>query len=114
MQDASIGDMIRRKFQFIRSDLDERGRRRWAATEAMTLGRGGIAAVSRATGMARNTIRAGLDELRDPNALPSFRQRRVGGGRKSGEAVHPGLREALDSLIEPTAHGSPMNPLRWT
>lgn len=114
MQDASIGDMIRRKFRVIQSDLDERGRRRWAATEAMTLGRGGIATVSRATGMARNTIRAGLDELSDPNAPPSFRQRRAGGGRKSGEAMQPGLRAALDALIEPTAHGSPMNPLRWT
>lgn len=114
MQDASNIELIRRKYLLIQSDLDERGRRRWAATEAMTIGRGGITVVSLATGLARNTVRAGLHELTDPNALPSFRQRRIGGGRKSCEQTHVGLRAALDALIEPTAHGSPTNPLRWT
>ena len=28
--------------------------------------------------------------------------------------MQPGLQEALDRLIEPTARGSPTNPLRWT
>ena len=114
MQDAVDADGIRWKFEALSEDLDERGRRRWAAVEARSLGRGGIAVVSRATGMARGTVRAGLKELADPDPLPADRQRRTGGGRKSFGETQPGLRGALDALIEPSTRGSPMNPLRWT
>jgi hypothetical protein len=40
--------------------LDERGRRLFAASEANTAGYGGIAAVSRITGIAASTIGRGL------------------------------------------------------
>ena len=43
--------------------MDERVRRHWAATEAMALGWGGISAVAAATGLARNTVAAGVREL---------------------------------------------------
>lgn len=76
-------DSIRAKYLGLLGDLDERGRRRWAAVEARDLGRGGIAAVAAATGLSDRTIRTGLKELADPAAAPSHRQRRVGGGRKS-------------------------------
>ena len=114
MQDARLLDSIRAKYLGLLGDLDERGRRRWAAVEARDLGRGGIAAVAAATGLSDRTIRTGLKELADPAAAPSHRQRRVGGGRKSHAVTQPDLRGALDRLIEPTARGSPTNPLRWT
>jgi hypothetical protein len=114
MQDATIIDGIRVKYIELLDDLDERGRRRWAAVEARALGRGGITTVALATGLSDRTIRTGLKELDDPDALPGHRQRRSGGGRKSHATVQPGLRQALDRLIEPTARGSPTNPLRWT
>lgn len=114
MHDAAVIRAIAEKYIELLDDLDERGRRRWAAVEARALGRGGIAAVARATGMSDRTIRNGLKELDDPNALDGHRQRRSGGGRKSFAVVQPGLSEALDQLIEPTSRGSPMNPLRWT
>ena len=41
-------------------------------------------------------------------------ERRSGGGRKPHAVSQPGLQNALDRLIEPTARGSPTNPLRWT
>ena len=53
------------KFKALESELDERSRRRWAATEALALGRGGISAVAKATGMSRRTIRAGIRESQD-------------------------------------------------
>ena len=43
--------------------LDERSRRAVAAAAALTIGWGGIAAVSRATGLARQAIRLGIAEL---------------------------------------------------
>jgi hypothetical protein len=114
MHDATIVDAIEGKYIEMLDDLDERGRRRWAAVEARALGRGGIATVARATGLSDRTIRTGLKELDDPNCLAGNRQRRHGGGRKSHAMTQPGLQEALDRLIEPTARGSPTNPLRWT
>ena len=114
MQDALTIAGIRAKYVELLDDLDERGRRRWAAVEARALGRGGVTAVAAATGLSDRTIRTGLAELDDPAPLSADRQRRSGGGRKPQEAVQPGLLDALDRLIEPTARGSPTSPLRWT
>ena len=114
MPEANVIEWIRRKFQAIVPDLDERGRRRWAATEARALGRGGITAVSLATGISDRTIRNGIQELDDPDPVPFDRQRRAGGGRKSREVEHPGLVAALERLVEPESRGDPQSPLRWT
>ncbi len=58
-----VADTIRSKHTALEAVLDERSRRLWAAAEARALGRGGIARVVEATGMSRNTVRAGLSEL---------------------------------------------------
>lgn len=114
MHDATVVQAIEGKYRQLLDDLDERGRRRWAAIEARALGHGGIAAVSRATGLSPVTIRAGLRELDDPEPLPGNRQRRPGGGRKSHTVKQPELLGALERLIEPTTRGAPTSPLRWT
>jgi hypothetical protein len=114
MQDARTIATIREKYFVLLDDLDERGRRRWAASEAKALGWGGIAAVASATGLSDRTVRTGLKELDDPEPLPGDRQRHSGGGRKAHAETQPGMRAALDRMIEPTARGSPTNPLRWT
>ena len=98
--------------------LDERGRRIWAGAEAQAIGRGGIARVSEATGLARDTVRAGLREVRSgaPGRArsPGGRLRRPGGGRKSLVERDPDLLAALDRLLEPVTRGDPMSPLSWT
>jgi len=114
MQKAVTEEAIRRKYIELLDDLDERGRRRWAAVEARALGRGGIATVARATRLSDRTIRTGLKELAQGDEIGTHRQRRPGGGRKSFKQTQPGLQSALDRLIEPTTRGSPTNPLRWT
>ncbi len=114
MPDANVVEWIREKYTALIGDLDERGRRRWAAAEARSLGRGGIAAVAAATGMSDRTIRNGIAELDDPEAAASNRQRRPGGGRKSREAEQPDLIDALEQLVDGTTRGDPMSPLRWT
>jgi len=45
-------DPIRREFLSLKGMLHERARRLWAATEAKSLGRGGVKAVLRATGLS--------------------------------------------------------------
>jgi len=92
----------------------KRARRRWAGAEARSLGWGGIAAVSEATGISDRTIRTGIQELDDRNATPSNKQRRPGGGRRSREIEQPKLIEALEALVEPDTRGDPCTPLRWT
>src|SRR3954470_746029 len=74
---------IRARFTLLLPHLDERRRRLFAATEARTAGYGGIAAVSRATGIAVSTIGRGLKELATAARLDADRVRRPGGGRKA-------------------------------
>jgi transposase len=114
MPEANVVEWIREKFRAIIPDLDERGRRRWAALEARSLGWGGITAVSIATGISDRTIRNGVFELRDPSPVPFDRQRRSGGGRKAREQEQPRLVGALERLVEPVSRGDPQSVLRWT
>jgi hypothetical protein len=107
-------DVIRTKFESLAPALDERSRRLWAAAEAKSLGHGGIARVSRATGIAYSTIVRGLKELETGPPLPSGRIRRPGGGRKKTVEKDPTLLADLEGLVEPTASGDPQSPLRWT
>ena len=96
--------------------LDERGRRRFAAAEALAAGRGGVTAVARITGLARSTIGRGLSELRGeaaPGAAPD-RIRRQGGGRKPLVVTDPTVVADLEELVEPATRGDPMAPLLWT
>jgi transposase len=114
MPDANVVGWIREKFVDLAVELDERGRRRWAAIEARSLGRGGIAAVAEATGMSDRTIRTGIKELELGIGLPQDRQRRQGAGRRSRRDEQPSLIVALETMISPTTRGEPTNPLRWT
>ena len=114
MPDAHVVEWIRDKYIDLAESLDERGRRRWAAIEARSLGRGGTAAVAEAIGMSDRTIRNGLLELESGISLPPGRQRRQGAGRKPRKEEQPSLVAALEKMISPTTRGEPTNPLRWT
>jgi hypothetical protein len=114
MPDTQVIEWIRNKYLAVVCDLDERGRRRWAAAEARSLGWGGVTAVAEATGISDRTVRNGIGELDDPDALSLDRQRKRGGGRRSRELEQPTLLKALESLIEPVTRGDPMSPLRWS
>jgi transposase len=105
---------IKRRFELLAPALNERTRRLVAAAEAVAYGRGGGVAVARATGVSRRAIRQGISELEAPASLPVARVRRPGGGRKPATERYPGLRQALEALVEPTTRGDPESALRWT
>ena len=106
---------IKLRYAALSDVLDERGRRRFAAAEALSAGHGGIKAVSEATGIARSTIGYGLQELRGASdAAPTGRIRRKGAGRKPLVETDPTLLPDLDALVAPATRGDPMSPLRWT
>jgi transposase len=113
MKDIMI-TKIRDKFKRILFVLDERSKRLWAASEAISLGWGGIGIVHQATGISEPTIRAGIRELKLPSKLPLGRCRQSGGGKKKSVLTDTGLVESLNKLIDPVTRGDPMSPLRWT
>jgi transposase len=106
-------EAVAHKWELLSPHLNERQRRLWAGVEARSLGRGGITAVAKATGMSRSTVQVAVSELAS-GAPVSERVRRPGAGRKALVETDPGLLKALDDLVEPTARGDPMSPLRWT
>jgi len=103
---------IRIRYEAMRSRLDERERRLFAAAEARSAGYGGVSVVARATGVARSTINRGLKDLEALGPAPS-KVRRSGGGRPTLTQTDPTLLEDLRRLLESTTLGDPMRPLVW-
>ena len=102
------------RYEAVVGHLDERGLRLFAASEARAAGRGGIAAVSQVTGIARSTIGRGLKDLdKEAAAWPYGRVRRSGGGRKAAAVKQPGLRKALLELVASATRGDPQAALLW-
>jgi len=119
MTDSAIIATLQKKYQVLSPVMDEKVRRRWAACEAMALGRGGITAVAEATGLSRPTIRAGLAEVQagevsDTETRDSHRVRRPGGGRPPRTDHDPTLLQDLQALLEASTRGDPQSPLLWT
>ena len=114
--------LIGQRWALMRDHLNERQRRTLAAAEARVLGRGGVSQVSLATGLARGTIAAGMEELdgtdnqfmaSEPLAAATA-TRRPGGGRKPLTHKDPTLLKDLLALVDPTTRGDPESPLRWS
>jgi hypothetical protein len=104
---------IRARYESLARFLNERARRLFAASEARAAGRGGIAAVSRASGIARSTIGRGLAELRAGTPPMAGRVRRPGGGSKPATEMQPALLASLEELVQSSIRGDPEAPLRW-
>ena len=111
--------IVAEKFDRLRTGMNEKLKRRWAACEAMATERGGISAVSDATGMSRTTIRKVIREIEEEypelaERVSNQRIRRPGGGRHRLTERDPTLQEALEKLVAPATRGDPTSPLLWT
>jgi hypothetical protein len=89
------------------------GRRLHVAAETVTVGRGLVAAASRAMKVARSTVGRGLKDLGAPASLTRG-IRRKGAGRPTVTAKDPMLLDNLRQLLEPATMGDLMRPQRWT
>lgn len=109
-------ERVKGRYDRLHGFLDERSQRLLAGAESAVIGRGGIALVARATGLARNTIFSGIRELKggkeDRDKAKGVR--RKGGGRKRLEHKDPKIKKDLESLIEPVTRGDPESSLLWT
>lgn len=114
MQDKSaITSGIASKYEAIFGCLSEKGRRLWAAAEALSYGYGGISMVCEATGLARSTIHRGIEEVQN-ESNDSRRVRKPGAGRKKAVDRQHNLVETLENLVDPSSRGDPESSLRWT
>ena len=97
--------------------LNEKQRRIYLASEAIAMGRGGISEVSRASGISRSVINAGIKDISEGNnnvLSIDAPIRRKGAGRKPITETQPGIKDALERLVSDSTYGDPMGPLRWT
>ena len=108
---------VAEKYVRLSSTMNEKLKRRWAACEAMSMGRGGVSAVARSTGISRTTIRKGVHEIEQeyPGLAAELggRIRRSGGGRRSLVESDRNLQSDLKKLVEPATRGEPTSPLLW-
>jgi hypothetical protein len=104
---------IAERYRGLGPELNERQRRLWAASEASCCGPGGIAAVVRATGIGKDTVRRGIAELQEGTRLDPGRVRRPGAGRPRLTDSDPTLIGDLEALVDPDTRGDPCSPLRW-
>ena len=109
----STSTELRVKFSRLWLLLDERTRRLMAASEAQSLGYGGVSLVSRACGLSRKAIHKGIGEIED-GTFYKGRIRRPGAGRKAITTTDTALLKELEFLVEDSTRGDPESPLRWT
>ncbi len=102
----------REKYFRISGTFNELSRRLWAGNESISIGYGGIAVVSEATGISRKTIEKAMREIQGAS-YPTDRIRRKGGGRKDITVNKPGIKEKLMELVEPSIQGDPQSPMLW-
>jgi transposase len=102
---------VRRRWEFNKENLGEWDIRRFAASEATVIGYSGVSIVSEATGLSRNTIMRGINEINDKKYVV---ERQPGGGRLKSEDKQEGLLEALEKLLEWNTFGDPECSLQWT
>ena len=104
-----------KKYRGIKHSLNEKTRRLWCASEAIAIGKHGVAIVSSVTRITPPTIYAGIRELkRKPNRKKSGQRiRKRGGGAKTILSKQPEILKELESLAEPATKGDPMSPLLW-
>lgn len=116
----SSAKSVKDKFHVLAPYFNEKVTRLWAAIEAMTIGRGGITIVSRATGLSPKTIRVGIRELeQESNTLwkqtrTLSKIRKQGGGRKRLIDINPSLIKELEVLMNPSTAEGYQSVLRWT
>ena len=115
MNKAAIKVQVREKYETLFDTLNERSRRIWAATAARAIGRGGQIRVSEATGSHKNTVLAGMKEIRKQKDTADIGNiRRTGGGRNKNTAKDGSLIEDIQKLVEASTRGNPESTLLWS
>ena len=115
--DAALIDQVKRKYNCLAPEMDERRLRQWAAVEARELGYGEVTIASNATGLSRPRSYRGIRELAMPLSSrieEGCRIRKPEAGGRPLIVNDPDLIEGLEALVDPVTRGVSESPLRWT
>lgn len=97
------------------NSLSEKDRRRYAAIEAQKFGYGGTTYMSALFGCDEKTIRKGLSEFDDEEAMNREKIRSVGGGRNSKMEEILNINTIFLEVLSENTAGNPMNEdVKWT
>ncbi|MDR1083813.1 MAG: ISAzo13 family transposase [Deltaproteobacteria bacterium] len=107
---------LKAAFEALGPHINEKTRRLFAASLALSNEYGLRSKISKETGVSFQAIRKGLVELKEGtlSGNNSLKIRKPGGGRKKLSAVSPELLEALKRLVGSTTGGDPESLLLWT
>ena len=102
--------------------LNETQKRWFLAIGADLIGRGGIKEIAEISGMHRNTISSGLNEIHSEEfekraqilSEATGNVRSEGAGRLSITEKYPHILDVLEEIVGESTYGNPMTPLRWT
>jgi transposase len=95
--------------------LSEKDRRRYAAIEAQKIGYGGITYISALFGCDEKTIKKGLSEFNDKEAMQRERIRALGGGRNSKIEETLDINAIFLNVLSEHTAGNPMKEnVKWT
>jgi hypothetical protein len=94
--------------------LNEKQKRIFLASEAVSLGYGGVKIIHEISGVSKTTIISGKHEITSGSMMMSDSIRRDGGGRKRISACYPDISKRVMEIVEGSTYGNPENPLSWT
>lgn len=107
--------LLKDKYASLLPHLNEKERRLVLASDAKSMGRGGLSKVAKLSGVSRMTLNAGLYDLDlAPDIITKKRSRKPGGGRKKETEKDETLIKIIEHIVAPYTLGDPMKPLQWT
>jgi transposase len=104
---------MKERIEMMLPHLNEMQKRLFLASEALAYGRGGIAEAIRFSGVSRNTIKKGINEIKSGVKFDG-NIRRNGAGRGYVEEKYPDIVEKIRKLIDGSTYGDPERVLSYT
>jgi len=108
--------MLKTRIETVLPTLNEKQRRIYLASEAMTAGYGGITRVHEITGVSRSVLHEGIREIENNDEIirEKDRVRREGGGRKKIIEKEPEIERQVLGIVESHTKGDPERVLIYT
>jgi len=90
---------IEKQMQEVFDRLSEKDKRLYAGVEALKFPYGGISYIAQLFSCSRNTIRRGINELKEKATIPKKRDRKAGGGRKQTIKKQTDINDVFLSIL---------------
>lgn len=115
-------DSLKNQISGMKGTLDERAYRFYLGQLAVSIGRGGLALISKLSGSSVNTVKRGMNEVKEKQSSSSATQsdreeprvRKIGGGRKSAATIFSNLDASIEKIIDGSTYGDPEKIIHWT